>query len=96
MQYARELREYQKSEAYQITCAKVQDKRIKRGKNALVFCLKIRNTASVSLERIVCLFCFTEELTSVIINANSSGSAGFKVSIRTKPEFLNIPTPFLK
>lgn len=33
MQYARELREYQKSEAYQITCAKVQDKRIKRGEN---------------------------------------------------------------
>ncbi|XP_016382632.1 SWI/SNF-related matrix-associated actin-dependent regulator of chromatin subfamily E member 1-related-like [Sinocyclocheilus rhinocerous] len=51
MQYARELREYQKSEAYQITCAKVQDKRIKR-----------------------------EELTSVIINANSSGSTGFKNS----------------
>ncbi|KAI2650381.1 SWI/SNF-related matrix-associated actin-dependent regulator of chromatin subfamily E member 1-related [Labeo rohita] len=52
MQYARELREYQKSEAYQITCAKVQDKRIKR-----------------------------EELTSVIINANSSGSTGFKKHI---------------
>ncbi|KAK7126864.1 hypothetical protein R3I94_018143 [Phoxinus phoxinus] len=51
MQYARELREYQKSEAYQITCAKVQDKRIKR-----------------------------EEVASVIINANSSGSAGFKNS----------------
>ncbi|XP_057181562.1 SWI/SNF-related matrix-associated actin-dependent regulator of chromatin subfamily E member 1-related [Triplophysa rosa] len=51
MQYARELREYQKSEAYQITCAKVQDKKIKR-----------------------------EEVTSVIINANSSGSAGFKTS----------------
>lgn len=51
MQYARELREYQKSEAYQITCAKVQDKRIKR-----------------------------EEVASVIINANSSGSTGFKNS----------------
>lgn len=37
MQYARELREYQKSEAYQITCAKVQDKRIKRGENANFF-----------------------------------------------------------
>ncbi|XP_051549623.1 SWI/SNF-related matrix-associated actin-dependent regulator of chromatin subfamily E member 1-related isoform X1 [Myxocyprinus asiaticus] len=48
MQYAQELKEYQKSEAYQITCTKVQDKRIKR------------------------------EETSVIINANSSGSAGFK------------------
>ncbi len=96
MQYARELREYQKSEAYQITCAKVQDKRIKRGKNDLVFGLKIRNSTSVSLERIVCLFCFTEELASVIINANSSGSTGFKVSIQTKPQFLNIPSPFLK
>lgn len=51
MQYARDLKEYQKSEAYQITCAKVQDKRIKR-----------------------------EEVTSVIINASSSGSAGFKSS----------------
>lgn len=30
VQYARELREYQQSEAYQITSAKVQDKRIKR------------------------------------------------------------------
>lgn len=30
VQYARELREYQQSEAYQITTAKVQDKKIKR------------------------------------------------------------------
>ncbi|XP_026784997.1 SWI/SNF-related matrix-associated actin-dependent regulator of chromatin subfamily E member 1-related isoform X1 [Pangasianodon hypophthalmus] len=51
VQYARELREYQKSEAYQITSAKIQDKRIKK-----------------------------EELTSVIINANSSGSATIKHS----------------
>ncbi|XP_072516238.1 SWI/SNF-related matrix-associated actin-dependent regulator of chromatin subfamily E member 1-related isoform X2 [Salminus brasiliensis] len=51
MQYARELREYQKSEAYQLTNAKIQDKRIKK-----------------------------EELPSVIINANSSGSATFKSS----------------
>ncbi|XP_017567560.1 SWI/SNF-related matrix-associated actin-dependent regulator of chromatin subfamily E member 1-related isoform X2 [Pygocentrus nattereri] len=51
MQYARELREYQKSEAYQLTNAKIQDKKIKK-----------------------------EELTSVIINANSSGSATFKGS----------------
>lgn len=33
MQYARELREYQKSEAYQLTNAKIQDKRIKKGQN---------------------------------------------------------------
>lgn len=33
MQYARELREYQKSEAYQITSAKIQDKKIKKGQN---------------------------------------------------------------
>lgn len=33
VQYARELREYQKSEAYQITSAKIQDKRIKKGQN---------------------------------------------------------------
>ncbi|XP_076880575.1 SWI/SNF-related matrix-associated actin-dependent regulator of chromatin subfamily E member 1-related isoform X2 [Brachyhypopomus gauderio] len=51
VQYARDLREYQKSEAYQITNAKIQDKRIKK-----------------------------EELTSVIINANTSGSASFKNS----------------
>ncbi|XP_066503567.1 SWI/SNF-related matrix-associated actin-dependent regulator of chromatin subfamily E member 1-related isoform X3 [Hoplias malabaricus] len=51
MQYARELREYQKSEAYQLTNAKIQDKRIKK-----------------------------EETTSVIINANSSGSAAYKNS----------------
>lgn len=51
MQYARELREYQKSEAYQLTNAKIQDKRIKK-----------------------------EDLPSVIINANSSGSATFKSS----------------
>lgn len=38
VQYARELREYQKSEAYQITSAKIQDKRIKKGQNKqLVF-----------------------------------------------------------
>ncbi|XP_028856920.1 SWI/SNF-related matrix-associated actin-dependent regulator of chromatin subfamily E member 1-related isoform X2 [Denticeps clupeoides] len=51
LQYARELREYQQSEAYQITSAKVQDKKIKK-----------------------------EELTSVIINANSSGHHGLKGS----------------
>ncbi|XP_063056277.1 SWI/SNF-related matrix-associated actin-dependent regulator of chromatin subfamily E member 1-related isoform X2 [Engraulis encrasicolus] len=55
VQYARELREYQQSEAYQITTAKVQDKKIKR-----------------------------EELTSVIINSNSSGQAGLK-----SPDFTN-------
>ncbi|XP_062868936.1 SWI/SNF-related matrix-associated actin-dependent regulator of chromatin subfamily E member 1-related [Trichomycterus rosablanca] len=49
MQYARELKEYQKSEAFLITNAKIQDKKIKK-----------------------------EELTSVIINANSSGSSHFK------------------
>lgn len=31
MQYAQELKEYQQTEAYQITSAKIQDKRIKRG-----------------------------------------------------------------
>lgn len=55
VQYARELREYQQSEAYQITTAKVQDKKIKR-----------------------------EELTSVIINSNSSGPGGLK-----SPDFTN-------
>uniref|UniRef100_A0A4W5Q8W1 High mobility group 20B n=1 Tax=Hucho hucho TaxID=62062 RepID=A0A4W5Q8W1_9TELE len=35
LQYARELREYQQSEAYQITSAKIQDKKVKRGKNYL-------------------------------------------------------------
>ncbi|XP_024252553.1 SWI/SNF-related matrix-associated actin-dependent regulator of chromatin subfamily E member 1-related isoform X2 [Oncorhynchus tshawytscha] len=50
LQYARELREYQQSEAYQITCAKIQDKKVKR------------------------------ESPSVIINANSSGSAALKGS----------------
>ncbi|XP_055778543.1 SWI/SNF-related matrix-associated actin-dependent regulator of chromatin subfamily E member 1-related-like isoform X4 [Salvelinus fontinalis] len=50
LQYARELREYQQSEAYQITSAKIQDKKVKR------------------------------ESPSVIINANSSGSAGLKGS----------------
>ncbi|KAL1023013.1 hypothetical protein UPYG_G00035390 [Umbra pygmaea] len=51
LQYARELREYQQSESYQITSAKIQDKKVKR-----------------------------EESPSVIINANSSGSAAQKVS----------------
>ncbi|KAK2869146.1 hypothetical protein Q7C36_001017 [Tachysurus vachellii] len=51
VQYARELKEYQKSEAFQITSAKIQDKRIKK-----------------------------EELTSVIINANSSASSTLKSS----------------
>uniref|UniRef100_A0A3P8SDV1 High mobility group 20B n=1 Tax=Amphiprion percula TaxID=161767 RepID=A0A3P8SDV1_AMPPE len=31
MQYAQELKEYQQTEAYQITSAKIQDKRIKKG-----------------------------------------------------------------
>lgn len=43
MQYARELREYQKSEAYQITCAKVQDKKIKRGAYALLYLVLMLN-----------------------------------------------------
>ncbi|XP_010869953.1 SWI/SNF-related matrix-associated actin-dependent regulator of chromatin subfamily E member 1-related isoform X1 [Esox lucius] len=51
LQYARELKEYQQSEAYQITSAKIQDKKVKR-----------------------------EEAPSVIINANSSGSAAQKVT----------------
>lgn len=33
MQYAQELKEYQQTEAYQITSAKIQDKRIKKGNN---------------------------------------------------------------
>ncbi len=33
MQYAQELKEYQQTEAYQITSAKIQDKRIKKGDN---------------------------------------------------------------
>lgn len=36
VQYARELKEYQKSEAYQITSAKIQDKKIKKGQNKLL------------------------------------------------------------
>lgn len=51
VQYAQELKEYQKSEAFHITNAKIQDKRIKK-----------------------------EEVTSVIINANTSGSSTFKTS----------------
>lgn len=35
MQYAQELKEYQQTEAYQITSAKIQDKRIKKGDNSL-------------------------------------------------------------
>lgn len=31
MQYAQDLKEYQQTEAYQITTAKIQDKRIKKG-----------------------------------------------------------------
>lgn len=31
MQYAQELKEYQQTEAYQITSAKIHDKRIKKG-----------------------------------------------------------------
>lgn len=33
MQYAQDLKEYQQTEAYQITSAKIQDKRIKKGDN---------------------------------------------------------------
>lgn len=33
MQYAQELKEYQQTEAFQITSAKIQDKRIKKGDN---------------------------------------------------------------
>lgn len=33
MQYALELKEYQQTEAYQITSAKIQDKKIKKGDN---------------------------------------------------------------
>lgn len=86
MQYARELREYQKSEAYQITCAKVQDKKIKRGAYALrsyvksafsaLFCIYNKQVKVLPIAN----FFSTEEVTSVIINANSSGSAGYKVS----------------
>ncbi|KAG7239027.1 hypothetical protein INR49_030292 [Caranx melampygus] len=34
MQYAQELKEYQQTEAYQITTAKIQDKRIKKAREA--------------------------------------------------------------
>ena len=36
MQYAQELKEYQQTEAYQITTAKIQDKRIKKGEHWLL------------------------------------------------------------
>ena len=38
MQYAQELKEYQQTEAYQITSAKIQDKRIKKGDNLCDIC----------------------------------------------------------
>lgn len=38
MQYAQELKEYQQTEAYQITSAKIQDKRIKKGDNLCNVC----------------------------------------------------------
>lgn len=39
MQYAQELKEYQQTEAYQITTAKIQDKRIKKGDNSFLLTL---------------------------------------------------------
>lgn len=37
MQYAQELKEYQQTEAYQITSAKIHDKRIKKGEGSILF-----------------------------------------------------------
>lgn len=37
MQYAQELKEYQQTEAYQITSAKIHDKRIKKGNRLILF-----------------------------------------------------------
>lgn len=37
MQYAQELKEYQQTEAYQITSAKIHDKRIKKGEGWILF-----------------------------------------------------------
>lgn len=42
MQYAQELKEYQQTEAYQITSAKIHDKRIKKGEGDFIstyFCV---------------------------------------------------------
>lgn len=41
MQYAQELKEYQQTEAYNITSAKIQDKRIKKGNNVQYFFLSV-------------------------------------------------------
>ena len=35
-QYTRDLKEYQQTEAYQITSAKIQDKKVKKGKHTLM------------------------------------------------------------
>lgn len=37
MQYAQELKEYQQTEAYQITTAKIHDKKIKKGEGLILF-----------------------------------------------------------
>lgn len=37
MQYAQELKEYQQTEAYHITSAKIHDKKIKKGKADLLY-----------------------------------------------------------
>ncbi|XP_030639885.1 SWI/SNF-related matrix-associated actin-dependent regulator of chromatin subfamily E member 1-related [Chanos chanos] len=49
VQYARELKEYQQSEAYQITTAKVQDKRIKKEELASVI-ISANNSGAAALK----------------------------------------------
>lgn len=39
MQYAQELKEYQQTEAYQITSANIHDKRIKKGERQVLLSL---------------------------------------------------------
>lgn len=49
MQYAQELKEYQQTEAYQITSAKIQDKRIKKGDNraAVIYVMLVTHACVV-------------------------------------------------
>ena len=51
-QYARDLKEYQQTEAYQITSAKIQDKKVKKGKHTLSpFPLSPHNKRMCTLKR---------------------------------------------
>lgn len=85
MQYAQELKEYQQTEAYQITTAKIHDKRIKKGDQKVKMYMCYSMTLRIGNMH-VC-FSLSEDTPSVIITSGSESSLSKVDGTSMSPDF---------